>query len=331
MRPFLFFYERYNMEDDRVKQGDNPLYEAYKGIDETTSFADLASPTQTTAPEQTKTGEFINRESFSKLVETITQHPAFSFEASSLAKEYDEAKMEELYEAIRTLKERVDSEHFELEVPDRLEAILAEDEESYPFNNDYRDVSARTAHGLLCGKGGNCIGFSEVCCIMLNLYGYKPAPVLSRLNKRGVACHYVTCFENKDGEIEILDPERRRSCSEPEKQYSLTAYQGSLRYAVPTMDFSRVKIGGTGGIGPAFDDYFSDKPEQVVKPMTLMMQRLERESDDIGMYEAQTEATRINLKANSMNARKLELLERVISDALRPIYERSSALMMEAA
>ena len=115
------------------------------------------------------------------------------------------------------------------------------------------------------------------------------------------------------------------------KQYSLTAYQGSLRYAVPTMDFSRVKIGGTGGIGPAFDDYFSDKPEQVVKPMTLMMQRLERESDDIGMYEAQTEATRINLKANSMNARKLELLERVISDVLRPIYERSSALMMEAA
>jgi hypothetical protein len=62
-----------------------------------------------------------------------------------------------------------------------------------------------------------------------------------------------------------------------------------------------------------------------------MMQRLERESDDIGMYEAQTEATRINLKANSMNARKLELLERVISDVLRPIYERSSALMMEAA
>lgn len=329
LRPFLIIYERYNMEDDRVRQGDNPLYEAYKDIDDTTSFADLASPTL--APEQTKTGEFIDRESFFKLVETITQHPAFSFEASGLAKEYDEAKMEELYEAIHTLKERVDSEHLELEMPDRLEAILAEDEESYPFNHDYRDVSARTAYGLLCGKGGNCISFSEVCCIMLNLYGYKPTPVLSRLNKRGAACHYVTCFENKDGEVEILDPERRRSCSEPEKQYSLTAYQGSLRYAVPTMDFSRVKIGGAGGIGPAFDDYFSDKPEQVVKPITLMMQRLEREADDIGMYEAQTEATRINLKANSMNSRKSELLERVISDILRPIYERSSALMMEVA
>ena len=76
---------------------------------------------------------------------------------------------------------------------------------------------------------------------------------------------------SEDGEIEILDPERKRSCDEPEKLFSLTAYQGSLRYAVPTQDFSRVKMSGNSGIGPTFDDYFSDKQDQVVRPMILMM------------------------------------------------------------
>lgn len=314
------------MENNPTEKVDNPNYESYKKIGNEVPFMGGASK----ASEQTKPGEFIDRDTFSRLVKKITHHPAFSFENSGQPKEYDESQMEELYSAIGKLKERVDSEHSELDVPDKLETILAEDEQSYPFNSNYQDITARTAHGLLCGKGGNCIGFSEVCCIMLSQYGYKPTPVLSRLNKSGAACHYVTCFENKNGEIEILDPERKRSCDEPEKLFSLTAYQGSLRYAVPTQDFSMVKIGGNNGIGPAFDDYFSDKQDQVVKPMILMMKKLQRESDDVNMYEKETTmSTRINLKANSMSSRKKELLDRVISDTLRPIYEQSLALMSE--
>lgn len=314
------------MEDDPTIKDYNPSYEAYKKIGDEVPFRGSADAKS----EQVKPGEFIDRDSFSNLVKKITHHPAFSFEESGQPEEYNEDKMEELYDAFSNLKERIDSEYLELDVQDRLETILAEDEQSYPFNNDYQDITARTAHGLLCGRGGNCIGFSETCCIMLSLYGYKPTPVLSRLNKSGAACHYVTCFENRDGEIEILDPERKRSCDEPEKLFNLTAYQGSLRYAVPTKDFSKVKMGGKSGIGPAFDDYFSDKQDQVVKPMTLMMKKLERESDNIDMYEKETTtSTRINLKANSMSFRKKELLDRVISDTLRPIYEQSLVLMSE--
>ncbi len=326
LRPFFSVYERDNMEDNPAKQYDNPLYEAYKSLGNVEPTTELDEPTI----EMPDDGEFIDRESFFYLVDTITDHPAFSFEASGQPKEYDEEKKEELYAAVSELKHRVDSERLELEIPDRIEAILAEDEVAYPFNNDYHDITARTAHGLLCGGGANCVGFSEVCCIMLNLYGYEPTPMLSRLNKRGAACHYVTCFRNKDGGIEILDPERRRSCSEPEKQYSLTAYQGSLRYAVPTMDISRVKIGGAGGIGPAFDDYFSDKQDQVVKPMTIMVRRLERENDDIDMYERETEATRINLKESSMSSQKSRILAEAISDSLVSHYEESLTMMWGA-
>ena len=313
------------MEGDPTRIVDSSKQEAYERIGDEVPFMGTSG----IASEQSKPGEFVDRDAFSSLVRRITRHPAFSFEDSGQPQEYDDERMEELYSAISKLKRRVDSEHLELDIPDRLETILAEDEQSYPFSHDYQDITARTAHGLLCGKGANCIGFSEVCCIMLSLYGYKPVPVLSRLNKRGAACHYVTCFENKDGEIEILDPERKRSCSEPEKRYSLTAYQGSLKYAVPTRDFSKVKIGGERGIGPAFDDYFSDKQDQVVEPLILLMKKLKREFDNVGMYEKETTPTRINLKANSMSAQKRRILEGTLSDALRPIYEQSLAAMSE--
>ena len=89
-------------------------------------------------------------------------------------------------------------------------------------------------------------------------------------------------------------------------------------------------MSGNSGIGPTFDDYFSDKQDQVVRPMILMMKKLQRESDDVNMYEKETTmSTRINLRANSMSSRKKELLDRVISDTLRPIYEQSLTLMSE--
>lgn len=312
--------------DQNSEPAISQAYEAYSKLGEEVPFAGDTS----NSSEQSKTAEFIERDKFGRLVHKIADHPGFSFEDAGQPAAYDGKKIDELYDAMSRLKKRLDSEHTDLEIPDRLETILADDAESYPFNHNYRDITARTAHGLLCGDGSNCIGFSETICIMLSLYGYKPAPVLSRLNKTGAAPHYVTCFENKDGRIEILDPERKRSCDEVEKQYSLTAYQGSLRYAVPTKEFSKVKISGPNGTGPIFDEYFSDKPDEVVRPITEIMKRLDRTADDMKMYEKGSAATtRIELKKNSMSSRKKELLDSVISDALRPIYEESLALMSE--
>lgn len=314
--------------DKLSRLSSSPNYEAYKNIGDEVPFRGLPN----SSAEKNTSPEIIDRDKFIILVQKITNHPGFSFEESGQPKEYDDKRISELFEAVSKFKDRVDSDlnYSHLDIPDRIESILADDEKSYPFNNDYGDTTARTAHGLFYGNGANCIGFSELCCMMLNMYGYKPTPVLSRLNKSGAACHYVTCFENKDGKIEILDPERKRSCDEKEKLYSLTAYQGSLRYAVPSREFSKIKIGGPNGIGPSFDDYFSDKQDQVVRPMTSIMHKLDRDSDDMAMYEKETtNSLRINLKANSMSARKKYLLEDAISDTLRPIYEQSLALMPE--
>lgn len=318
------------MENDPMAEKiSSPNYEAYKNIGDEVPFRGSAKASS----EELASGEAIDRDIFISTVHKIINHPGFSFEESGQPAEYDDKKLDELYKAISQFKERVDNDekYLGLEIPDRIETILAEDEEKYPFNNNYQDITARTADGLFNGRGANCIGFAETCCIMLSLYGYKPTPVLSRLNKSGAACHYVTCFENKDGKVEILDPERKRSCSEEEKQYDLTAYQGSLRYAVPSKEFSRIKIGGPNGIGPAFDDYFGSRQDQVVRPMNLMTKKLSRENDNIGMYEQETvKPLRVNLKAASMNARKKELLDVVISDTLQPIYEQSLALMSES-
>ena len=104
-----------------------------------------------------------------------------------------------------------------------------------------------------------------------------------------------------------------------------------MKYAVPSKEFSKVKIGGKSGIGPAFDDFFRDKQDKVLDPIVTLTKRVNVDEDDIEMYEKDSmNHPRINLKASSMSSRKKELLDEVLSEILEPAYAQSLALMSES-
>ena len=188
---------------------------------------------------------------------------------------------------------------------------------------------------MLCGekKGSNCIGFAETCCILLDLNGYEATPVISRLNKKGVAPHYVTTFRDDDGKVRILDPERRRSCAEPEKLFNLTAYHASLAFANPDDDFCANKIGASG-IGPAFDEFFADKPAELVRRPIDQISIVPGSDQDkaIHIFEEVEEGKkpRIELHESSMSDAKKAILDNAISEALEPVYAKSLQTMQKS-
>src|SRR5699024_9243931 len=112
-------------------------------------------------------------------------------------------------------------------------------------------LQGRTAYGLLCtNTGATCTGFCEASCLLLTLKGYQAAPLLCKLLKPTQrVCHYVAGVIDQDGQVQVIDAERLRSCMEPEKDWSLLAYQCSLRYTISNEFFAKEKIGKTG-IGP---------------------------------------------------------------------------------
>lgn len=273
-------------------------------------------------------GEIQDSDRAKRIIGAVVKHPAFEFTTKDGTPFYTKEKLKELYNEIAILQDRVQKEHQELPIPKRIETIIAEDEENYKFNSNYDDLAARTAHNLLCGEktGSNCIGFAETCCILLNLNGIKAAPIISRLNKKNVACHYVTTYEKGDGTIGILDPERKRSCAEPEKQFNLSAYHASLRYATPDEDFCKIKT-AKRAIGPIFDEFFAEHPEKTIKkPIDFI--NIEPGSPVDQRYHIFEEGTdpenpRLNLKESSMNKEKQIVIDQAISAAVKQAFAES--------
>ncbi len=277
-------------------------------------------------------GELLLSDRQKETIRNAVSHPAFKFETADGKPFYTEEKLKELYSAMAGLMQRVETEHKDLSVPERIETILAEDEDTYKFSRAYTDITTRTAYSLLCGdkKGSNCIGFGETCCSLLDLYGYEAAPVISRLNKRGLSAHYVTAYRDTDGNVKILDPERKRSCSNPEKQFNLTAYQVSIRYAVPDEDYCQNKFDPETGKSPIFDDFFSGKPDGLVrKPIeSITISPESEEARRMNLFEEQSDGSdpRIELSEKSMNPEKQRILDEAIAKTLEPLYEASLAM-----
>lgn len=271
-----------------------------------------------------------------EIVKRTLSHPAFAFTTSSGQNFYTDDKLETLYSALEIMLLKIDTLHLDKPIPERIETIIAEgvpempcqfssyyssgiDENTKVFPDDR--LSGRTAYGLLCtDDGSNCIGFSETCCLLLNLNGYQATPIISKLLKRNqTACHYVTGVIDDNGSVRIIDPERKRSCSEPEKQWSLTAYQANIRYAIPDEDFCREKI-GSNGLGPNFIEFTSREGKSFVYPMDYIRSNYSQILDEKG---------NLDLRSASITSEIQIILNEAISTSVTSIYEQSMAMNMQ--
>ena len=263
-------------------------------------------------------------------IQKTLSHPAFAFSDSKGKIFYTQERLEILYEAIEILLSKIDTMYLDKPIPERIETIIAEGLPEFPcqFSSYYSSgidentkvfpddrLAGRTAFGLLCTEdGSNCIGFAETCCLLLNLKGYEATPIISKLLKGNqTACHYVTGVVDDKGMVRIIDPERKRSCSEPEKQWSLTAYQANIRYAVPDADFCREKI-GPNGLGPSFIEFTSREGKSFVCPMEYIKEVYPQILDEKG---------RINLKSEAITPELQAILEEAISASVAQVYSQS--------
>ena len=196
---------------------------------------------------------------------------------------------------------QMDEKYPDLPVPERVQQILCHGTSDFPCNydqvyaSDYDSeatifpderLQGRTAYGLLCtNTGANCTGFCEASCLLLTLKGYQAAPLLCKLLKPTQrVCHYVAGVIDQDGQVQVIDAERLRSCMEPEKDWSLLAYQCSLRYTISNEFFAKEKIGKTG-IGPRFFDYI-DRPESIcISPIERIQKEYPEYVDENGKLD----------------------------------------------
>ena len=271
-----------------------------------------------------------------EIVKRTLSHPAFSFTNSSGQPFYTDDRLEILYLALEIMLSKIDTLHLDKPMPERIETIIAEgvpempcqfssyyssgiDENTKVFPDDR--LPGRTAYGLLCtDDGSNCIGFAETCCLLLNLKGYQATPIISKLLKGNqTACHYVTGVVDDNGNVRIIDPERKRSCSEPEKQWSLTAYQANIRYAIPDEDFCREKI-GPNGLGPNFIEFTSREGKFFVCPMDYIRSNYLQILDENG---------RLDLRSGSITPEIQAVLDEAIAVSVAPVYEQSRAMNMQ--
>ena len=89
---------------------------------------------------------------------------------------------------------------------------------------------------------------------------------------------------DQDGQVQVIDAERLRSCMEPEKDWSVLAYQCSLRYTISNEFFAKEKIGKTG-IGPRFFDYI-DRPESIcISPIERIQKEYPEYVDENGKLD----------------------------------------------
>ena len=265
-----------------------------------------------------------------EIIQRTLSHPAFSFEDSQNNPFYTPDKIEILYTALEIMLSKIDTLHLDLPIPKRIETIIAEgvpempcsfssyyssgiDENTEGFPDDR--LPGRTAYGLLCTEdGSNCIGFAETCCLLLNLKGYEATPIISKLLKGNqTACHYVTGVVDDNGQVIIIDPERKRSCSEPEKQWNLTAYQANIRYAIPDEDFCTEKI-GPNGLGPSFLEFVTREGKYCVCPMDYIRQNYPQILDEKG---------RLDLRESAINSETQRILEEAISVSVSQVYQQS--------
>lgn len=234
-------------------------------------------------------------------VKIVLSHPAFQFQDSKGKEFYTQDKLEELFDALEQMIAQMDEKYPNLPVPERVQQILCHGTSDFPCNydqvyaSDYDSeatifpderLQGRTAYGLLCtNTGATCTGFCEASCLLLTLKGYQAAPLLCKLLKPTQrVCHYVAGVIDQDGQVQVIDAERLRSCMEPEKDWSLLAYQCSLRYTISNEFFAKEKIGKTG-IGPRFFDYI-DRPESIcISPIERIQKEYPEYVDENGKLD----------------------------------------------
>jgi len=254
------------------------------------------------------------------LVRKVIAHPAYNFNTTTGQPYYTPEKLEQLYTAIGHLIDEINTTHLDLPITKRIQRILCDGTNSFAFNFDRRYaeglrenysldelVQGRTAYGLLCSEqGANCIGFSETACILLNLYGLEAYPLIAKLLKpnQSAACHYVTAVKDEQGNYQVIDAERLRSCEEPEKLWELTAYQCSIQYLFPDADFCQEKI-GTYGLGPVFFEFIQRTGKTTYCP-----------KDNMGIDREE----RIPLEKAKISEFDLKRLEKALSDCIAPLF-----------
>ena len=234
-------------------------------------------------------------------VKIVLSHPAFQFQDSKGKEFYTQDKLEELFDALDRMIAQMDEKYPDLPVPERVQQILCHGTSDFPCNydqvyaSDYDSeatifpderLQGRTAYGLLCtNTGATCTGFCEASCLLLTLKGYQAAPLLCKLLKPTQrVCHYVAVVIDQDCQVQVIDAERLRSCMEPEKDWSLLAYQCSLRYTISNEFFAKEKIGKTG-IGPRFFDYI-DRPESIcISPIERIQKEYPEYVDENGKLD----------------------------------------------
>lgn len=234
-------------------------------------------------------------------VKIVLSHPAFHFQDSKGKEFYTQDKLEELFDALERMIAQMDEKYPNLPVPERVQQILCHGTSDFPCNydqvyaSDYDSeatifpderLQGRTAYGLLCtNAGATCTGFCEASCLLLTLKGYQAAPLLCKLLKPTQrVCHYVAGVIDQDGQVQVIDAERLRSCMEPEKDWSLLAYQCSLRYTISNEFFAKEKIGKTG-LGPKFFDYI-DRPESIcISPIERIQKEYPEYVDENGKLD----------------------------------------------
>ena len=271
-----------------------------------------------------------------EIVKKTLSHPAFAFTDSTGTPFYSDDRLEVLYTALDIMLSKIDTLHLDQPLPERIETVIAEgvpempcqfshyyssgiDENTKVFPDDR--LAGRTAYGLLCtNDGSNCIGFAETCCLLLNLKGYHATPIISKLLKGDqTACHYVTGVLDDNGNVKIIDPERKRSCSEPEKQWSLRAYQANIRYTLPDEDFCREKI-GPNGLGPNFIEFTSRDGKSFVCPMDYIRNNYPQILDKNGM---------LDLRLSAITPEIQVILDEAISASVTYLYEQSLEMNMD--
>lgn len=234
-------------------------------------------------------------------VKIVLSHPAFQFQDSKGKEFYTQDKLEELFDALDRMIAQMDEKYPDLPVSERVQQILCHGTSDFPCNydqvyaSDYDSeatifpderLQGRTAYGLLCtNTGATCTGFCEASCLLLTLKGYQAAPLLCKLLKPTQrVCHYVAGVIDQDGQVQVIDAERLRSCMEQEKDWSLLAYQCSLRYTISNEFFAKEKIGKTG-IGPRFFDYI-DRPESIcISPIERIQKEYPEYVDENGKLD----------------------------------------------
>lgn len=271
-----------------------------------------------------------------QIVKEVLSHPAFNFQNYDGNDFYNEEKLNMLYQAVELMLQAVDSRHTDIPFPERIQYIIAEGVANFPcnFNNIYNTIGknckdtnktfpeselyGRTAYGLLCTEyGSNCIGMTEACCILLNLKGYEATPLISKLLKGNQTfCHYVTAVADDDGNVVVIDPERFRSCSEPEKQWSLIAYQASILYFSPDQDFCKEKL--QYGLGPDFLEYTSRLGKGYSRPLTYIEQEYPEILNSDGRLNLESKAVTFDIEAK---------LRQAISVSVQKEYEQSLQMM----